>query len=251
MLMNQNPFDVAIIGCGSTGLATAYYLSLHHDINRIALIDPGQAMAFTSAQSGENYRNWWPHPSMVSFTNRSIDLMEEIAKGTDNKINMTRRGYALVTRNTDISDLLKQLQDGLGYEADSLIRIHENSQSDTYQGAHSSDWTQAPIGVDILRNQSLIRNHFPSYAEDVETIIHIRRGGDISSQQLGMHMLDYVREKGAQVITGTVTGIDKGDTFTLLVDNDGVGTNRRLPLKIEIQPFHATCLSPLTSTRST
>lgn len=50
-------------------------------------------MALTSAQSGENYRNWWPHPTMVAFTNRSIDLMEEIAKDSGNNIiNMNRRG---------------------------------------------------------------------------------------------------------------------------------------------------------------
>ena len=40
------------------------------------LIDAGQPMGLTSAASGENYRNWWPHPVMTEFTDRSIALME-------------------------------------------------------------------------------------------------------------------------------------------------------------------------------
>jgi len=48
-------------------------------------------MSFTSAQSGENYRNWWPHPTMTKFTNHSIKLMEDLSRKTDNCLLMTRR----------------------------------------------------------------------------------------------------------------------------------------------------------------
>jgi len=208
-------YDVAVIGCGSTGLATAYYLARQHGINNIVLIDAGAPMAFTSAQSGENYRNWWPHPTMVDFTNRSIDLMEAIAVETDNRINMTRRGYALVTRDNDISELLEQLQFGLGDDASTSIRIHEKADANNYEPPTSADWAAAPTGVDILRNQQLIQNTFPSYDKDVQTVIHIRRGGDISAQQMGMHMLEFVKEQGASRVTATVIGIEIGSTYTV------------------------------------
>ncbi|ASJ75350.1 NAD(P)/FAD-dependent oxidoreductase [Granulosicoccus antarcticus] len=213
--MNSKSFDVAVIGCGSIGLATAYYLSRFHGISNIALIDCGQPMAFTSAQSGENYRNWWPHPSMVSFTNRSIDLLEDIARETDNRINMNRRGYALATRESNIDELLQQLHDGLGDEAESLLRFHDDSQASSYERPLKADWQGVREGVDILRNPDLIKTTFPSYATDIQTVIHIRRGGDISGQQLGMHMLEYLREKGAQRINGTVKAIKHKGDFTL------------------------------------
>jgi len=64
--------DVAIVGAGSVGIATAYYLAVEHGLRDIALIDARDPLSLTSAQSGENYRNWWPHPVMTAFTtNRS------------------------------------------------------------------------------------------------------------------------------------------------------------------------------------
>jgi len=208
-------FDVAIVGCGITGIATAYYLARLHGISNIALIDCGQPMAFTSAQSGENYRNWWPHPSMVDFTNRSIELMEEIARETHNRINMTRRGYALATRDTDISDLIDQLYAGLGDSATDQVRIHEDVTAASYLSPHSSDWQSVPDGVDILRNAELIHTTFPTYSQEIQSVIHIRRGGDISGQQLGMYMLEYLVTQGATRINGTVSTISSGESFTL------------------------------------
>ena len=97
---------------------------MNHGISDVVLVDAGQPMAFTSAQSGDNYRNWWPHPAMVAFTNRSIDLMERIARRTGNRIDMTRRGYAAATRETDIDDLVEQLQFGFGDPAGRSLRVH-------------------------------------------------------------------------------------------------------------------------------
>jgi len=79
--------DVAIVGAG---IATAYYLCVHHSARSVLLIDSRQAMSFTSAQSGDNYRNWWPHPTMAEFTNRSIDLMEALADESSNIFRICR-----------------------------------------------------------------------------------------------------------------------------------------------------------------
>ena len=209
---------VAIIGAGITGISTAYYLAKRHGITDVLLIDAGQPMAFTSAQSGENYRNWWPHPSMVAFTNHSIDLLEEVANDSNNRINMNRRGYALATRNTGIHELLGQLHAGLGDTADDLLRFHTTASSTSYAPPISADWQSAPIGVDIMQNQDLIRSTFPSYAPDIQTVVHIRRGGDISGQQLGMYMLEAYREAGGKRMTGTVKDIVHSDHYSLTVN---------------------------------
>lgn len=218
---------IAVIGTGIVGISTAYYLARSHGHRNITLVDCGQPMAFTSAQSGENYRNWWPHPAMVGFTNRSIDLLEEVARESGNRINMNRRGYALATRRTDISDLVGQLHDGLGEDAARLLRYHEGASSSSYHGFEKPDWEGVPDGVDILQNQELIRAHFPNYDPEVQTIIHIRRGGDISGQQLGMHMLDYLRESGAKRVIGEVQGIATGSDYRIeLADGQVIRADR-------------------------
>ncbi len=207
--------SVAIIGAGITGISTAYYLAIDHELRDIVIVDAGQPMAFTSAQSGENYRNWWPHPAMVAFTERSIELMETIARDSGNRINMTRRGYALATRETDIDDLLGQVRGGADGPADD-IRIH-TGPSTGYQRAESPDWEDAPGGVDVLRDRHLIRESFPSFDPAIRSVVHIRRAGDISGQQLGMHMLETLREHGGRRITGLVEGVEKGTDYMLSV----------------------------------
>lgn len=211
--MSRAETSIAIIGTGIVGIAAAYYLSRQHDVGRIVLIDQGQPMAFTSAQSGDNYRNWWPTPLMMEFTNRSIDLMEQIAKETDNRIAMTRRGYVLATRRPDMQVAVEQLSRSLGDEADAQIRVHERAdasygQSDTY-------WVDAPDGFDLLDNSQLIQRSFPSLDPAINTILHVRRGGDIAGQQLGQVMLERLRESGAQRLTGSVAEISANNGFVL------------------------------------
>lgn len=220
--MTVHSAKVAIVGAGMSGIAAAYYLSKDHGINDVVLIDAGQPMASTSAQSGENYRNWWPHEAMVAFIDRSIDLMEEIARATNNRINLTRRGYVLATRNRDIDQLQLELQTGLGADANELLRFHSRAASATYQPPHKPDWDTAPTGVDILQNRSLIREVFPSYDPEIQTVVHIRRGGDLSGQQLGMHMLEACRSAGGRLLTGSVNSIRHLDGYTLEIStSDG------------------------------
>ena len=52
----KHDVEIAVIGAGIVGIATAYYLAVQHKRSRLLLIDSSQPMAFTSAQSGENYR---------------------------------------------------------------------------------------------------------------------------------------------------------------------------------------------------
>lgn len=195
---------VAIVGAGSIGISVAYYLVIRHGFTNVTLIDQGQPMSFTSAQSGENYRDWWPHAPMVQFMQHSISLMEEIASKSDNRIAMTRRGYVLATRANDIAGHLDQIARS---DSDAEIRLHEGPIAPTYQPPWLPDWPQAPSGFDILSNQTLIQSLFPHYHPAIRHIIHVRRAGDISAQQLGQVMLETIRAAGGHRRTGVVTGI--------------------------------------------
>lgn len=215
--MDRIGCDVAVVGAGITGIATAYHLSVTHKVGDVVLIDPNPPMSFTSAQSGENYRNWWPHPVMTAFTDDSIDLMEQVARDSGNRLNMTRRGYALATRENPDA-LIEELHCGFGgYGAASAgsVRLHTAGPPAAYDFDSAAGWEDSPAGVDVLCDRDLIRRTFPIYAEDVSTVIHIRRAGDISGQQLGQYMLECLRDSGGRVITGSVTAIDASAPFLL------------------------------------
>jgi len=210
------PTDVAVIGAGSVGIAVAYYLAITQKLRNVVLIDPRDPMSLTSAQSGENYRNWWPHPVMTAFTDHSISLMEEIDRISGERINMTRGGYALVTRRPNPDDLINDLHRGYGAES-SRVRIRESFSND-YEAPQRSPWNLAPDGVDVLVNRDLIKKTFPSFASDVATVIHIRRAGSISAQQLGQFMLEQFRANGGRLIRAELKGISIGSDFELELD---------------------------------
>ena len=204
---------MAVIGAGSVGIAVAYYLVKEQKVKNVVLIDPRDPMSLTSAQSGENYRNWWPHPVMTAFTDHGISLFEEIDLQSGGRLNMTRGGYALVTRRSTPEDLIQDLHRGYGASR-AEIRIRDSAASD-YEPPRRSPWNTAPDGVDILVNQDLIRKTFPSYAHDVATVIHIRRAGSISAQQLGQFMLEQIHADGARVVRAEVRSIVGRSPFTL------------------------------------
>ncbi len=215
--------EIAVIGAGFAGIATAYYLCTEYQKRSVLLIDSRQPMTYTSAQSGDNYRNWWPHPTMVDFTNYSIDLMQRIALESSNVLHMTRRGYALATRRTDIDDLIAELHAGYGGTESDLIRIHRGPSPKSYPPTQSANWTEAPDGVDVLANQDLIRQTFPTFSPDIANVLHIRRGGDISGQQMGQYMLERIKEAGGKRLSVQVKGIKQNQRFVLEVEGpDGI-----------------------------
>jgi glycine/D-amino acid oxidase-like deaminating enzyme len=218
--------DTLVIGAGIVGIAVAYYLVKDHGVKDVVIMDPRDPMSWTSAQSGENYRTWWPHPVMTAFTDHSIDLMEAIARETGNRIAMTRRGYALVTRRASPSALIEDLHRGYGETVGQPIRIHAKGAAG-YRPSRSADWEVAPDGVDVLQDPDLIRSVFPSYAGDIATVLHIRRAGSISSQQLGQHMLERIREAGGRLVRAKVDKIEGAAPFRLrLRTPDAVQTLR-------------------------
>ncbi len=213
--------EIAIVGAGIAGIATAYYLSTKHGKRDLVLLDRGPPMGFTTAQSGENYRDWWPHPAMAAFTGRSIELMERIARDSANVIHMTRRGYALATRREPSDDLAGELLAGYGTETRGVVRRWRGHEAGAYEAPDLGSWQGAPCGVDVITDRNLIGRHFPQFDPAVATVVHVRRAGDVSAQQLGQYMLDSVKERGGRLRHGALEAIDQGATFDLTVTGEG------------------------------
>ncbi len=221
----RDEVGILIVGAGLAGIATAYYLCTRHAKRSVLLVDCRPPMSFTSAQSGDNYRNWWPHPAMTAFTDHSIDLMEEIALQTSNAFGMTRRGYLLATRREEIGDLVAGLRVGYRSDAAGRVRHHDRASTRTYEPPDGDDWTAAPSGVDILSNRALIRRHFPSLSAEVTHVIHIRRAGDIDGQRLGQYMLERVRDAGGRRLLGAVRSVEDSRRFQVTIEaREGVRT---------------------------
>ncbi len=203
-------FDVVICGAGSIGVAAAYYLAKQQGITNVLLVDQHPPLSQTSAKSGENYRNWWPQAVMVRFTNRSIDLMEELAGESNNVINMTRRGYAYVTANPDAWVGIDQTVAHYRQLEVGSIRLHHGNGTapDTYAPI-VEDFEGQPDGADILLDSRLIGQTFPHFAAEVQAVIHARRCGAVSVQQLGMYLLKEAKALGVREMRGEISAIEQ------------------------------------------
>jgi glycine/D-amino acid oxidase-like deaminating enzyme len=206
--------EIVVVGAGIVGIAVAYFLCTRHGRRDVTILDDRAPMSLTSAASGENYRNWWPHRVMTRFTDRSIDLMEEIARDSDNRLHMTRRGYALATRRAQVDDMIEQLHLGYGTTGEGVIRVHEKGRGGAYAPAVDADWRRAPDGVDVVRDPATIRAAFPTFDPEVSTVVHIRRAGDISGQQMGQHMLERIRAAGGRLVTARLEGVTRDGGVT-------------------------------------
>ena len=89
--------DTLVCGAGIAGIATAYFLACRYGCKDIVLIDRDQPMSYTSAMSGENFRDYWPQPCMAAFVGRSIELMSQLYEQSDQAFDMRFFGYDFVS----------------------------------------------------------------------------------------------------------------------------------------------------------
>lgn len=207
--MKQNA-DVIICGAGSAGVAAAYYLATNHHITNILLIDKHAPLSQTSAKSGENIRAWWPVQPMIDLAERSMELMESLASATDNAFNLEKRGYAYVTE--DASSLTPYLDHYSTLKVGEL-RVHANGSADVphvppYVPPHKPHFDDKINGADVLQGSPLIAETFPHFAPSVQAVVHARRAGSISAQQLGMVQLNKAKQLGVQEMRGEVVGVE-------------------------------------------
>jgi len=209
-MTNSSP-RIVICGAGMAGVSAAYHLAVEHGHTNVVLIEQGNPLSLTSDKSTEAYRNWWPGPdrAMTAFMNRSIDLMEGLARATGNRINLNRRGYLFPTADESKVAWLQEVAKTAEARGSGPVRIHAASSS-PYVPSPERGFDFPLTGADLITDASLIRRHFPYLAPETVAVAHARRAGWLSAQQLGMVMLEAARERGVQLLRGQVVGIDTG-----------------------------------------
>lgn len=203
--------DVVICGAGIAGVAAAHALAVTHGVRNVVLVDERPPLTLTSDKSTEAYRNWWPGPddAMVRFMNRSIDLLEQWADASDNRFLLNRRGYLYTT--ADPAKAAQMRLDAQRAELQGAGRVREyRSVADaaTYRRSESVGYTDHPTGADLFLDADAIAEHFPFLSRDIVAVLHARRCGWMSGQQLGMYLLEEARAAGVTVLNGRVEAVD-------------------------------------------
>lgn len=187
---------VVVIGAGIAGVSTVYHLQ-RNGIRDVVLVDPRPALTLTSDKSTECYRNWWPSKPMVGLMQRSIDLLEEVARETDNAIGLSRRGYLFVTGSEDTLNAMRS----------QAYQISELGAGDVREHPGAVAYGDAYDGVDIL-DPSELAKHFPYLTPEAVGAVHVRRAGWFSAQQLGAWMLQEAKAAGVRPLKAEVTAIE-------------------------------------------
>ncbi|MFM9943131.1 MAG: NAD(P)/FAD-dependent oxidoreductase [Hyphomicrobiaceae bacterium] len=205
--MDKRRYDAVVCGAGMAGIAAAHALS-EAGLQRIALIEPGPPLGLTSDKSTECYRNWWPGPgdAMVALMNRSIDLMEAHAHRSGNRFHMNKRGYVYATAQPQMVKVFeKQALEAEHLGAGRLRRITSPA---AYHPAAAEGCGGALDGADLLLDTATIREHFGYLNPDTIAVLHARRCGSLSAQQLGQYLLESARAKGVELITAEFVGAE-------------------------------------------
>lgn len=209
--MTTTSADVVICGVGLAGAAAAYHLTVTQGVRNLLIVDPRPPLSLTSNSSTECYRNWWPGPgdAMVGLMNRSIDLLEAIARSTDNRIQLNRRGYLFATgEQAKVAQFI-----AAAHESSTLgagpTRVHTGAADDPpYVPARAAGWEDMPAGADVIVDPQLIQRYFPFLTAATVAVLHARRCGWLNAQQLGSYLLEQALAHGARLAQATVGAVD-------------------------------------------
>src|SRR5438309_11737266 len=208
-IVTQASAEVVICGAGIAGIATAYHLAVRRGVRGVLLVDERPPLSLTSDKSAECYRNWWPGPGddMVAVMNRSIDLLEELARESGNVFRLNRRGYLFATADPARVPRFVETAREAATLGSGPVRLHATAASD-YEPAAAEGFDSPLTGSDVITEPALIRRHFPFLTPDTLALVHARRCGWFSGQQLGMYLLERAREKGVRLVEGRLEGVD-------------------------------------------
>jgi glycine/D-amino acid oxidase-like deaminating enzyme len=165
-----------IAGAGMAGIASAYQFAVRAGIGRVVLVDPREPLSLTSSKGAEAYRNYWPGPddTMVRFMNRSIDLLDELDRDSQQAFELNRRGYLFLTADPAEAERLRN-QDG--------------------------------ASATFLDDTAAIRTRYPFMTDRVCATLHVRRAGFMNAMALGRWLLAHARSNGVDLVHDEITGL--------------------------------------------
>jgi sarcosine oxidase, subunit beta len=227
LFMNKTCADVVICGAGIAGISAAYHLTVKHNIQNVVLVDERAPMSLTSDKSTECYRNWWPGPgdAMVAFMNRSIDLLEDLALESNNTFLMNRRGYLFLTADPNQSIHYQETSQEISALGAGQLRLHHGQPDDPpYVPSPFEGYQGIPAGADLVLNPDIIHARFPFITNQAVAMLHPRRCGWLSAQQLGTYLLKNAQSRGVHLLHGRICKVkmQKGKVTSVVVEGENL-----------------------------
>ena len=210
--------EIVICGAGVAGVAAAYHLVVRQGVRNVVLVDERPPLSLTSAAGTEAYRNWWPDLPMFRFVDRSIDLMDELARESNNAFRMNRRGYVFLTGNPDRVPELKKEAEEVSNLGGGALRVHREGGSyvpSRPEGLARPKGLARPeelepdlAGADLLLDGDAIMELFPFLTNDTAAMLHVRRCGWLDLPSLGRWMIDRIASSGGMLLQDRISKVD-------------------------------------------
>jgi len=186
--------DVLVCGAGIAGVACGFHLA--RSGARVVITDPLAPLSLTSDKSTECYRNWWPHPPMVELMNRSIDILDALDAESSGYFSLNRRGYLYATASG--ADSLESTARNVSSLGAGELRVHTNGGSYSRSVRH---------GADLIVGTDAVGSEFGWLTPETSAVLHVRRAGWLSAQQLGAYMIEDATRRGAALLRAKVVGV--------------------------------------------
>lgn len=209
--MPGQKYDAVVVGAGIAGIAAAHALS-EAGAGRIALVENGPPLGLTSDKSTECYRNFWPGPddAMLRLVNDSINRLMDHSERSNDQFLLRQRGYAFATARAQEVDALAEQAAQLEAFGAGPMRHHNGTHraGTQYPQSPVSGFDRSLNGTDLMTDRELIRREFPYLSGDTVGVLHARRCGALSAQQLGMYLLEDALKIGTELVVAEFTGIE-------------------------------------------